>query len=129
FGAVPFVFVRDFSRRSYDTLLGFGAGLMLAAATLALLPEALRSVRAGDAVDGARLATVLGGFGLGVAVLHLMDRLIPHQHARAAGALIYLTCNEIIPESHSHGNERRATFGVVAGFVVIVLMQIFLGAA
>ena len=38
--------------------------------------------------------------------------------AVGAGALIYLACNEIIPESHSHGNERRATFGLLVGVVV-----------
>ena len=47
--------------------------------------------------------------------------------ALAAGALIYLTCNEIIPESHSHKNERRATFGLLAGFLLIILMQLYVG--
>jgi ZIP family zinc transporter len=44
--------------------------------------------------------------------------------ALAAGALIYLTCNEVIPESHSHGHEVRATFGVLAGFVFIMLLRV-----
>src|SRR5262249_18523868 len=52
---------------------------------------------------------------------------LPFALALGAGALIYLTCSEIIPESHSHGNERRATFGLMAGFVAIILLQIFVG--
>ena len=48
---------------------------------------------------------------------------LPIALALAAGALIYLTCSEVIPESHSHGHERRATFGVFAGFVLIILLQ------
>ena len=47
--------------------------------------------------------------------------------AVAAGALLYLTCNEIIPESHSHGNERGATFGLLGGVVIIVLLKALVG--
>jgi ZIP family zinc transporter len=240
------VFDGSIPRARYDAMLGFGAGLMLAAATLGLLPEALH---------GGSLVLVLAGFGAGVAILTLMDRLIPHQHAGghhahvgphthgenddahrecahatvderarhqgmlvlgvmslhrlpegfalgagfagnaehrlgtllalaigvqnavegavmaaplkrgglsparlitlvgttglavplaalagyffagkvvgalpfalalAAGALLYLACNEIIPESHSHGHERGATFGLLAGFVFILIFQ------
>ena len=44
-GAVPVVFFRQLPRRAYDGVLGLGAGLMLAAATLGLLAEALEGVR------------------------------------------------------------------------------------
>jgi ZIP family zinc transporter len=54
---------------------------------------------------------------------------LPAMLALAAGALIYLTCNEIIPESHSHGHERRATFGLLTGFLIIMLLQVGLGHA
>src|SRR5690349_10853773 len=80
-GTVPFLVSREISRRAYDTLLGFGAGLMLAAATLGLLPEALRGIHGESGIDGVRLALVLLGFALGVGMLSLMDRLIPHEHA------------------------------------------------
>lgn len=287
-GAVPFLLLPSVTRRTYDSLLGLGAGLMLAAATLGLLSTALADVRAGEHVNLGLLALVLGGFAAGVALLYVMDEWIPHVHAgghhvhvkgeghahhahddghdhshdqlhdhlhdhlndhphapastapaptdapagvraRAqglmvvgamslhrlpegfaigaayagggsslgltlafavaaqnavegmvmaaplkrgglggpalcllitatgmavpfaavlgylfsshvagalppmlalgAGALIYLACNEIIPESHSHGNEVRATFGILAGFVAIILMQALVGHA
>jgi len=81
-GAVPFLFIRELPRRAYDGILGLGAGLMLAAATLGLLRESLAEVRtaAGD-LDGGRLFLVVGGFVVGVAVAAAMDRLIPHRHA------------------------------------------------
>ena len=63
----------------------------------------------------------LAGFALSARV----DGALPAVLALAAGALIYLTCNEIIPESFSHGNERRATLGVLGGFVLIILIQVF----
>ena len=80
-GAVPFAFVRELPRRLYDGILGLGAGLMLAAATLGLLGEALRDLRVGGELDVARLIWVLLGFGAGVALVAAMDRLIPHRHA------------------------------------------------
>jgi ZIP family zinc transporter len=254
-GALPVLASREISRAAYDTMLGLGAGLMLAAATLGLLPEALVGVRAGGALDLRLFAVVLAGFGGGVALLFGMDRLIPHAHAgghsehlhgheheahehchhasvderakhqgmmivgamalhrvpegfaigagfavsrsaplgimlavavalqnmiegavmaaplkrgglaRArllalvtatgmsvpvaaiagfylaehvagalpfmlavgAGALLYLACNEIIPESHSHGNERRATFGLLVGVVGIMVLKVLAG--
>ena len=65
-GALPFAFVRELPRRLYDGILGLGAGLMLAAATLGLLGEALRDLRADGELDVARLLWVLLGFGAGV---------------------------------------------------------------
>ena len=80
-GAVPFAFVRELPRRLYDGVLGLGAGLMLAAATLGLLGEALRDLRTDGELDLARLLWVLLGFGAGVGLAAAMDRLIPHRHA------------------------------------------------
>jgi zinc transporter, ZIP family len=82
-GALPFLFIRELPRRVYDGILGLGAGLMLAAATLGLLGEALAGVRIpGGALDGGRLTLVVCGFAVGVAIAAAMDRLIPHRHAR-----------------------------------------------
>jgi len=81
-GALPFLFVRQLPRRAYDGVLGLGAGLMLAAATLGLLSEALAGVRTPAGLDVGRLALVVMGFLAGVLIAVLMDRLIPHGHAR-----------------------------------------------
>lgn len=81
-GAFPFFFVRALPRRAYDGILGLGAGLMLAAATLGLLSEALASVRPGGIFDPGRLLLVVAGFVSGVGIAAAMDRFIPHRHAR-----------------------------------------------
>jgi ZIP family zinc transporter len=47
---------------------------------------------------------------------------LPFVLALAAGTLIYVTSNEIIPESHSHGHEGTASAGVVAGFLMTMLI-------
>jgi len=80
-GALPFVFVRSLPRRVYDGILGLGAGLMLAAATLGLLSQAVHDVRDEGVLDLRRLAAVVVGFSLGVAIAAIMDRFIPHHHA------------------------------------------------
>jgi ZIP family zinc transporter len=47
--------------------------------------------------------------------------------ALAAGTLITLTSNEIIPETHSHGNEVVASLGIVGGFLITILLRAVLG--
>ena len=80
-GALPFLFVRDLARRTYDGILGLGAGLMLAAATLGLLAEAVRGVHEGGSLDVTKLALVVAGFVVGVGLAAAMDRFIPQHHA------------------------------------------------
>lgn len=80
-GVVPFFFRRTIPRALYDTILGMGAGLMISAATLGLLAEALEPVRQAGSVDPAGLAKVVLGFTAGLVVMGLMEVLIPHQHA------------------------------------------------
>jgi len=81
-GAFPFFFVRALPRRVYDGILGLGAGLMLAAATLGLLTEALASVRTPTGLSASSLVLVVAGFVSGVGIAAVMDRFIPHRHAR-----------------------------------------------
>ena len=81
-GALPFLFVRNLARRTYDGILGLGAGLMLAAATLGLLAEAVRGVHEGGSLDVTKLALVVAGFVVGVGLAAAMDRFIPH-HRRS----------------------------------------------
>ena len=81
-GALPFLFLRDLPRRTYDGILGLGAGLMLAAATLGLCAEALAGVNEGGSFHLARFALVISGFAVGAGIAALMDRFIPHQGVR-----------------------------------------------
>jgi zinc transporter, ZIP family len=81
-GALPFFVIRRLPRRAYDAILGFGAGLMLSAATIGLLGHALGSIRpVGGRLSVTTLLLVLGGFGAGFLILVVVERLIPHEHA------------------------------------------------
>jgi ZIP family zinc transporter len=57
--------------RTYDTLLGFAAGVMTAIATLGLIQE---SFAMGNNV------VTLAGVAIGAAALFLFDRYLPHEH-------------------------------------------------
>ncbi len=60
---------------------------------------------------------------LGVALVSIFHPILPWALAFAAGAMIFVVSDEIIPESHRKGYEREATFGLVAGFVIMMLLD------
>jgi ZIP family zinc transporter len=39
------------------------------------------------------------------------------------GAMLFAASDEIIPESHKRGVEREATFGLIAGVVIMILLD------
>jgi len=68
------------------------------------------------------LVEPVGGI-LGVALVSVFHPILPWALAFAAGAMIFVVSDEIIPESHRKGFEREATFGLVAGFVIMMLLD------
>jgi ZIP family zinc transporter len=71
-GAVGVLALRRPSARTVDVLLGFTAGIMLAAAVFSLLVPAL---------DRGGIAEVIAGFAAGAIVLTGLDAFVPHVHA------------------------------------------------
>ena len=70
-GAIPVFFIPRFSRAVYSGMLGFAAGIMLAATFFSLLVPAL---------EEGSIYEVIFGFILGVLFLEFCDRVIPHEH-------------------------------------------------
>jgi ZIP family zinc transporter len=69
------------------------------------------------------LVEPLGGL-LGVAMVAISRPLLPWGLAFAAGAMLFVIADEMIPESHKKGYEREATFGLIAGFVIMMLLDV-----
>ena len=64
---------------------------------------------------------------IGYAMVGLMRPLLPWGLAFAGGAMLFVISDEIIPETHSEGRERWATAGLIAGFVVMMVLDTALG--
>ena len=72
------------------------------------------------------LVEPLGGL-IGAGVISVAQPLLPWGLAFAAGAMLFVISDEIIPESHRLGFEKEATAGVMVGFVLMMFLDITLG--
>jgi zinc transporter, ZIP family len=79
-GTVPVLVSRTISERTVDTLMGFGAGVMLAASAFSLIGPALEAATASGPGRWEGGLTVGLGLLLGGALLMAIDRLVPHEH-------------------------------------------------
>ena len=79
-GTLPVLLSHQFSQRTYDTLLGFGAGVMLAASSFSLIIPALASARLQGASAWGTGGIVGAGIMVGALFLMGVDRLVPHEH-------------------------------------------------
>ncbi len=68
------------------------------------------------------IAAILGAW----AVLTVQP-ILPYALAFAAGAMIYVVVEELIPESQLRGNTDIATLGVMLGFSVMMILDVALG--
>ena len=72
------------------------------------------------------LAEPLGGL-IGAVAVGFSDALLPWGLAFAGGAMLFVISSEVIPETHRAGVEKLATFALVIGFVVMMLLDVTLG--
>lgn len=79
-GTLPVLLSQQFSQRAHDSMLGFGAGVMLAACSFSLIIPALAAAKAQGAGPWQAGGLVGAGLLLGAAGLMLLDRLMPHEH-------------------------------------------------
>ncbi len=72
------------------------------------------------------LVEPIGGiFGAGLVTIAMP--VLPAALAFAAGAMLFVISDEIIPETHREGNERVATYGVIVGFIIMMALDNLLG--
>ncbi len=64
---------------------------------------------------------------IGAAAVLLMRPILPYALAFAAGAMIYVVVEELIPESQLEKNTDIATIGAMLGFAVMMSLDVALG--
>ena len=64
---------------------------------------------------------------LGALAVLAFRPLLPYALCFAAGAMIYVVVEELVPEAHTSGKSHVATIGVVVGFVVMMMLDLGLG--
>jgi len=68
------------------------------------------------------VAGVIGALAVSVA-----QPVLPYALAFAAGAMIFVVVEELIPESQAGGNGDLATMGTMVGFTVMMILDVALG--
>ena len=68
------------------------------------------------------IGTLIGYFAVSISVA-----VLPFALAFAGGTMLYVISDEMIPETHSHGNERGATYALLVGFCVMLVTDYLLG--
>ncbi len=68
---------------------------------------------------------VVGTF-LGYFAASISSVILPFALAFAAGAMLYIISDEMIPETHAHGSQRGATFSLLLGFCIILISDTLL---
>ncbi len=64
---------------------------------------------------------------VGAAAVLLIRPLLPYALAFAAGAMIYVVVEELIPESQLEKHPHVATFGTMLGFTIMMILDVALG--
>jgi len=65
---------------------------------------------------------VLGAL-LGYFAVTVSAAILPFALAFAGGTMLYVISDEMIPETHAHGYERMATYSLIAGFILMLVMD------
>lgn len=123
--------------------VGFGTGDPASGVPLAIaiglqnMPEGLAVAASLVSLRYSRLSAVLialatglvepvGGL-LGVIAVSIAQPLLPWGLGFAAGAMLFVISNEIIPETHRKGHENLATSGLMIGLALMMFLDIALG--
>ncbi len=64
---------------------------------------------------------------LGTWAVQMAGSILPYAMGFAAGAMLYVISDEIVPETHRKGHERLATLGTMLGVAVMLSLDVALG--
>ncbi len=123
--------------------VGFGTGDTAQALTIAggialqnipegmviIAPMLSAGVRPGKTLLVAVLTGVVEVIGtmIGYFAVSISYAVLPFALSFAGGTMLYVISDEMIPETHAHGSERGATYALIAGFCVMLCLDVLLG--
>lgn len=64
---------------------------------------------------------------LGAVAVTIATLVLPYALSFAAGAMIYIVADDILPEAHASGNGQLATWGTIFGFIIMMCLDVGLG--
>lgn len=64
---------------------------------------------------------------IGVLAVTTMEPLLPYALSFAAGAMIFVVAEEVIPSSHENGHKDFASISLIIGFTVMMILDVALG--
>lgn len=67
------------------------------------------------------IGTIIGYFAVSISA-----SILPFALSFAGGTMLYVISDEMIPETHAHGNERGATYALLIGFCLMLLVDFYL---
>lgn len=68
------------------------------------------------------VGTLIGYFAVSISEI-----ILPFALAFAGGTMLYVVSDEMIPETHAHGAQRGATYALLVGFCLMLVMDVLLG--
>ena len=117
-------------------LTGFAAGVMTAASVWSLL---IPAIERSEELGKWSFAPAAAGLWLGFLFLLALDHIIPHLHwgsaqpalpyllGFAAGAMLYVVVEEMIPEMSQGRHSHIGVLAFAAGFSVMMVLDVALG--
>lgn len=72
------------------------------------------------------LVEVVGTF-MGYFAVSVSSFILPFALAFAGGTMLYVISDEMIPETHAHGQQRWATYALLIGFCIMLVSDVLLG--
>ncbi len=98
-------------------------GMVVIAPLLVAGVSKMRTVFISLAIGVLEIAGVWIGYSLG----SISAVLLPAMLGFAGGAMLYVTSDEMIPETHAHGYQKQATYALLLGFMTLLVVEQLLG--
>ncbi len=109
----------DFSVSFGIALQNVPEGMVIIAPLLIAGVSKMRTLVISAAIALLEIAGVWLGYGMGSASM----AFLPVMLGFAGGAMLYVTSDEMIPETHAHGYQKQATYALLLGFLTLLLLE------